>query len=144
MEDRVLKVEVQESPLVTILRCSGRIVYGDGNHTLVKAVMSKDTRYFLIDLNGVTAIDAAGLGALAALERWARSENRTIHLANLSKPVREALEITGLSSVLQIFPISESTQPRRNCAYDAPPIYYPRMGNSSFLSIGPWHIESCP
>ena len=60
----MLKLEVQESPLVTILRCSGRIVYGDGVNTLVKAVMAKDTRHFLIDLNGVNAIDAAGLGAL--------------------------------------------------------------------------------
>jgi anti-sigma B factor antagonist len=108
----VLKLEVQESPLVTIVRCSGRIVYGDGADALAKAVMSKDTRYFLIDLIGVNAIDAAGLGALAALERWARNENRTIHLANLSKRVREAVETTRLSSVLQIFLISESTQPR--------------------------------
>jgi anti-anti-sigma factor len=110
----VLKLEVHELPLVTILRCSGRIVYGDGSDTLVNAVMSKDTRYFLLDLSGVNAIDAAGLGALVALERWARSENRTIHLANLSKHIREVLEISGLSSVLQIFPNSETTQLRRS------------------------------
>ena len=108
----MLKLEVQESPLVTILRCSGRILQGDGADTLVKAVMSEDTRHFLIDLNGVNAIDAAGLGALAGLERWARGENRAVHLVNLSKRVREAMEITGLSSMLQIFPTSESTPPR--------------------------------
>jgi anti-anti-sigma factor len=108
----VLKLKVQESPLVTILCCSGRIVRGDGADTLVKAVMSEDTRYILIDLNGVNAIDAAGLGALAELERWARGENRPIHLVNLSKRVREALATTGLSSVLQIFPPPESTPPR--------------------------------
>jgi anti-anti-sigma factor len=101
---RVLRLDVQESPLVTILRCSGRIVYGNGINALLKAVMSKDTRYFLIDLHGVNAIDAAGLGAFATLERWARRENRTIHLANVSRRVREALETTGLSSVLQYFP----------------------------------------
>lgn len=105
----MLTLEVQESPLVTILRCSGRILHGDGADTLVKAVMSEDTRYFLIDLHGVNAIDAAGLGALAGLEGWARSDNRAVHLVNLSKRVREALEITGLSSMLQIFPASEST-----------------------------------
>jgi anti-anti-sigma factor len=131
----VLKLEVQESPLVTILRCSGRMVYGDGNDTLVKAVMSKDSRHFLIDLNGVNASDAAGLGALAALERWARNENRTIHLANLSKRVREAVETTGLSSVLQIFLISERTESRRsNGTYNAPAIPCPRTGNSPFVS----------
>jgi len=131
----VLKLEVHESPLVTILRCSGRIVYGDGSDRLVKAVMSKDTRFFLIDLNGVSAIDAAGLGALAALEGWARNENRTIHLANLSKRVREILETTGLSSVLQIFLIPEGTQPRRsNGTYNAPAKYYRQPGSNSLVS----------
>ena len=130
----MLKLEVQESPLVTILRCSGRIVYGDGVNTLLKAVMAKDTRHFLIDLNGVNAIDAAGLGALAALERWARNENRTILLANLSKRVREAVETTGLSSVLRIFLISESTQPRpRHGTYNAPARHYRRTGGRSFV-----------
>jgi anti-anti-sigma factor len=130
----VLKLEVQESPLVTILRCSGRIVYGDGSDSLVKAVLSKDTRYFLIDLIGVSAIDAAGLGALATLERWARSEHRTIHLANLSKRVRETLETTGLSSVLQIFMLPEDTKPRRsNGTYNAPATYYRQTGISSFV-----------
>lgn len=130
----MLKLEVQESPLVTILRCSGRIVYGDGSDSLVKAVMSKDTRYFLIDLIGVSAIDAAGLGAFATLERWARSEHRTIHLANLSKRVREALETTRLSSVLQILPIPESMQPRRSKgALSAPAKYYRPTGSSSFV-----------
>lgn len=94
--------------------------------------MSKDTRYFLIDLIGVSAIDAAGLGALATLERWARSEHRTIHLANLSKRVREALETTGLSSVLQILPIPESMQPRRSKGA-APARYYRQTGISSFV-----------
>ena len=134
----MLKLEVQESPLVTILRCSGRIVYGDGSDALVKAVMSKDTRYFLIDLNGVKAIDAAGLGALAALERWARSENRTVHLANLSKRVREILETTGLSSVLQIFLIPKGPQPlRSNGAYNAPTISQPfSLGNTAPAGSG--------
>jgi anti-anti-sigma factor len=132
---RVLKLQVQESPLVTILRCSGRMVYGEGNDILAKAVMSKDTRHFLIDLNGVNAIDAAGLGSLADLQRWARSANRTIFLANLSKRVREVLETTGLSSVLQILLISESTQARWSTAtYNAVPPYCPGTGSGSFVS----------
>jgi anti-anti-sigma factor len=131
-EGRVLKLEVQESPLVTIIRCSGRMVYGEGIDTLAKAVLSRDTRYFLIDFIGVNAIDAAGLGALANLERWARSEKRTLHLANLSKRVRQALETTGMTRVLQIF--LESAPPRRaSGVHSLPAPYYPLgTGGGSF------------
>jgi len=100
----VLKLEIQNSPQFKIVRCSGRIVKEDGVEALVRAVTSEDKRHIMIDLNEVSAIDAAGLGALAGLEQWARDGNRTIHLANPSKRVREALETTGLSSVIQIVP----------------------------------------
>lgn len=84
--------------------CSGRIVQGDGADTLLHAVKSLDTPHILIDLIGVNAIDAGGLGVLAELERWVRDENRRVHLVNPAKGVREVLEVTRLSSVLQLFP----------------------------------------
>ena len=97
-------LEVQNHPHVTVLRCSGRIVHGDGADTLVRAAMSQDSRHLQIDLSGVKAIDAGGLGVLAALEKWAKDGDRTILLTNPSKRVREALETTKLSSVLRVFP----------------------------------------
>lgn len=100
----MLTLEVQNHPHVTVLRCSGRIVRGDGADALLRAVMSQDKRHLQIDLSGVDAIDAAGLGVLAALEKWAKDGNRTIQLANPSKRVREAMEATKLSSVLQVCP----------------------------------------
>ena len=111
----MLKLEIQKSPQVSVLRCSGRIVKGDGADTLLRAVISGDNRYILIDLNEVSAIDAAGLGALAELEQWARSGNRTIHLVNPSRQVREALEATRLSSVIQIVP-AEARRKRHTAA----------------------------
>ncbi len=100
----MLTLEVQKSPHVTVLRCSGRIVHGDGADTLLRAAMSQDSRHLQIDLSGVKAIDAGGLGVLAALGKWAKDGNRTIQLTNPSKRVREALEATNLSSVLQVCP----------------------------------------
>ena len=98
----MLTVEVQHDPHVTVLRCSGRIVRGDGADALLRAVMSQDKRHLQIDLSGVEIIDAGGLGVLVALERWAKDGNRTIQLMNPSKRVREALETTKLILVLQI------------------------------------------
>jgi anti-anti-sigma factor len=103
MEDRVL-FEIHHAPHAVVVRCSGRIVRGDGADDLLRAVMSQDGRHLEIDLSAVSAIDAGGLGVLAGLERWARETNRSIQLINPSKRVREALEATSLSSVLQICP----------------------------------------
>jgi anti-sigma B factor antagonist len=102
VEDRVLRLEVHNSANVAVLRCWGRIVQGDGADDLLRAVMSQDKRNIQIELSGVNAIDAGGLGVLVALERWAREGNRSIRFVNPSKHVREALEATRLTSVLQI------------------------------------------
>lgn len=103
----MLKLIIQNRPDVTVLRCSGRILYGDGADTLLRTVMAQDRRNLQIDLVDVDGIDASGLGALVALERWAIDGNRTLHLTNLSKRVADAIETTRLTSVL---PIDDNAQ----------------------------------
>jgi anti-anti-sigma factor len=98
----VLTIDIQNSREATLLRCSGKIVYGDGADSLRRIVLSQQKDRILIDLSRIRAIDAAGLGALAALQRWANDSKRTIRLLNPTKRVREALQSTGLSSVLEI------------------------------------------
>jgi anti-anti-sigma factor len=100
----VLTLEIQNHPHLAVLRCSGRIVRGDGADDLLRAAMSQDKRQLQIDLSGVESIDAGGLGVLAALGKWAKDGNRTIELINPSMRVRQALEATKLSSVLQVWP----------------------------------------
>ena len=100
----MLTLKIQNHPHLAVLRCSGRIVCGDGADDLLRAAMSQDKSHLQIDLSGVESIDAGGLGVLAALEKWAKDGNRTIELVNPSMRVREALEATKLSSVLQVWP----------------------------------------
>ena len=100
----MLTIDVQDFQNATVLRCSGRIVHGDGADTMLRAVMSQDKRHLQIDLSRVDTIDAGGLGVLAALGKWAKDGDRTIQLMNPSKRVREALEATKLISVLQVYP----------------------------------------
>ena len=88
----MLTLEIQNHTHFAVLRCSGRIVHGDGADELLRAAMSQEKRHLQIDLSGVESIDAGGLGVLAALEQWAKDGNRTIELLNPSMRVREALE----------------------------------------------------
>ena len=110
MECQVLTLEIQNHPDFAVLRCSGRIVHGDGADDLLRAAMAQDKRHLQIDLSGVESIDAGGLGVLAALEQWAKDGNRIIELLNPSIRVREALETTKLSSVLQVWPAIEDRE----------------------------------
>jgi len=103
----MLTMYIQNHPHMTVLRCLGRIVHGDGADALLRAVMSQDKRHLQIDLSGVETIDASGLGVLVTLEKWAQDGNRTLQLANPSKRVREAIETTHLSAVLQVSPAVE-------------------------------------
>src|SRR3974390_1558854 len=95
-------IEVHDSPESTLLRCSGRLVLHDGLDALCRAVKSQSGRTLQIELSGVASIDAAGLGVLAELQRWAREADRTLQLLNPSQRVRELIAKTGLSSVLEI------------------------------------------
>jgi anti-anti-sigma factor len=104
MESEVLTLEIQNHPQLAVLRCSGRLVHGDGANELLRAAMSQDQQRLQIELSGVESIDAGGLGVLAALEQWAKEGNRSLELVNPTARVREALQTTKLSSVLRVWP----------------------------------------
>ena len=53
-----------------------------------------------LDLTGVEFIDSAGLGGLLELRSTLRSRNVTLEIDAGDGPVRQAMEITGLSELL--------------------------------------------
>ncbi len=95
-------LNVERTDNFAVLRCSGRITRGHGADALLWAVTAEDKCHIVVDLGGVTTIDAAGLGVLAQAERLARDSNRTLQVVNASKHVHKVLEITGLSSVVRV------------------------------------------
>ncbi len=100
----MLTIAVQESPEATVLHCSGRIVCGDGTDILRRiAFAQRHKPELLIDLRQVRSIDASGLGALVDLWHWIHETGRRLKLLNPSARVREALRVTGLTSLLDIY-----------------------------------------
>jgi anti-anti-sigma factor len=93
----VLSITTEELGNDVILRCAGRIVRGEETRVLCTAV-SHAGRNIVLDLSKVDALDAAGIGALIALQ----AAGIYLQLMNPSSAIREVLRVTGLNTVLEI------------------------------------------
>jgi len=82
---------------IVILHCAGRLVRGEETSVLCAAIHLRG-RNIAIDLSNVDGIDAAGVGALLALQ----AADVYLKVLNPSTAVREVLRITKLESVLEI------------------------------------------
>ncbi len=103
----MLNVTIEESEKNIILRCAGQIVRGDETALLCAAIGQAD-RNIVVDLSQVDAIDAAGVGALVALQ----AAGIYLRMLNPGKAVREVLRITKLDSVFEIFTSSAASEER--------------------------------
>jgi len=93
----MLAVTVKESDDGVVLQCQGRIVRGDETAVLCAAVRHEG-RNVTLDLTGVDAIDAAGIGCLVSLQ----ASGIYLTLLNPTEQVREVLKVTQLESIFEI------------------------------------------
>jgi anti-anti-sigma factor len=103
----MLKITVQNLRDVMIVHCIGRLSF-EGKDILL-ATVSKQSRLrtVVLDLAGVTAIDAAGIGMLVSLRTWSRRTGTALKLMNLTPRVENLLEILSLRSVFEIYSVPE-------------------------------------
>jgi len=104
-----LKMSVREVDGVTVLMCSGRIVFGEEGGELrdkAKSLLA-ETKKLVLNLGGVSYIDSGGLGILVSLYTSARAAGADIKLANLTQRVGDLLQITKL---LTVFDVHEGEQ----------------------------------
>lgn len=107
----MLTVTVEKLDETVVLRCAGRIVRGDET-TLLCAASRQHGRSVLLDLEKVEAIDAAGIGALVALQ----AAGIYVQLRNPNERVREILGITQVDSILEIASPPQSQIPAQAVA----------------------------
>jgi anti-anti-sigma regulatory factor len=105
----VLKITSQESRNGIVLECEGRIVFGEET-TLLCAASAHYGRDVILDLSKVEAIDAAGFGALIALQ----AAGIYLQLANPNAAVLAALHRLKLDTV---FAVRTATE----CVKESPP-----------------------
>lgn len=94
---------------VGIVHLSGAIFFAEESTSLrvhVKNFLDK-SRQIVLDFGNVTRIDSSGLGTIVALHVSARKVGGNIKLANLGNHIKEALRITRLATVFDIFDTTE-------------------------------------
>jgi len=86
----------------TIIQCAGKLTaeHSEALKSHVKSLIPHAKR-IVLDLNEVTRMDSAGLGAVVGLYTSARKAKCEFLLVNYSKPVRELLGLTNLLSVFE-------------------------------------------
>jgi anti-sigma B factor antagonist len=90
---------------VIVVHVSGAIFYDEESTFLrvrVNDFLGKSCQ-IVLDLGNVTRIDSSGLGTLVALYISAQKVGGEIKLANLGNHIKEALRITRLVTVFDIF-----------------------------------------
>jgi anti-sigma B factor antagonist len=100
-----LKIDTRQADGVTIVSCTGRIVFGEEATALrdsLKRVLSS-SRQIVLNLSGVTYIDSGGLGTLVGVYSSARSAGADIKLTGLGQRIRDVLQITKLVTVFEAY-----------------------------------------
>jgi anti-sigma B factor antagonist len=91
---------------VTVLDLSGRITLGEGSVQLREAIrdlISKGMKSILLNLGDVNYIDSSGLGELVGAYTTAKNQGAALKLLNLTKKVKDVLQLTKLYTVFDIY-----------------------------------------
>ena len=94
---------------IIVVTCIGALVFDEeatSLRVLVKDLL-KECRQIVLDLGDITHIDSIGLGTLVALHISARNLGGGMKLANVRNRVKEALQITRLVTVFEVFDTPE-------------------------------------
>jgi anti-anti-sigma factor len=104
----MLQIVVERPMDSALVRCSGRLVAGEEVLRLREAVRCQADKHCVqLDLAGVEAIDAAGLGLLVSFRTLGYIVGFELQVWNPIPRVRALLKLTRLESVLEIYPPDE-------------------------------------
>ena len=100
-----MKASTRQVNGITIVDLSGRITVDEGSVMLrdtVKELADQGQKQILLNLGGVQFIDSTGIGELVNAFTSTRNHGGELKLLNLTKKVRDLLQITKLHMVFDI------------------------------------------
>lgn len=88
-----VKIRIEDVRGVTVLRLSGRLVFGP-LHDRIETIVA-DAKNILLDLTDASRIDRAGIDHLSKISRVVKSRQGTLKLLNVPAPARKLLSTSG-------------------------------------------------
>ncbi|HXN49291.1 MAG TPA: STAS domain-containing protein [Bryobacteraceae bacterium] len=91
---------------VTVIDVAGRITLGEGSSNLregIREMVAKGNKKILLNLGDVTYIDSSGIGELVSGFTSVANGGGQLKLINLTKRVKDLLQITKLYTVFEVF-----------------------------------------
>ena len=110
----MLEINIEHLADIAFVRCYGRIVAGAEAESLKDAVAREaDKRLVIVDLGGVDAIDARGLGLLVFLQTLSYALGFDLQITRPAPRVAQVFDLTRLDSVLEITRPEGAEEPSR-------------------------------
>jgi anti-sigma B factor antagonist len=104
--DMSLKMSTREVNGIIIIDLSGQITLGEAGAAIrdeVRDQLGNKFSKILLNLGDVTYIDSAGLGELTAAFTSVKNRGGALKLLNLTKRVRDLMQITKLYTVFDVY-----------------------------------------
>jgi anti-sigma B factor antagonist len=101
-----MQIAEREIGAVTILDLSGKITLGEGDALLkdkLNSLLHQGKKNVLLNLEQVSYVDSAGLGAIVRAYTTVAREGGSLKLSNVTKKLQDLLSITKLLTVFETF-----------------------------------------
>jgi len=100
-----LNIDVSITKDIAILRCRGRIVFGEEADELRRVILGllKETQRIVLNLAWIEYIDSSGLGVLVASFISARHRGAEIKLAALGSKARKLLKTSRVDQLFELY-----------------------------------------
>lgn len=101
-----VKLTTRQVGDVTVVDAVGRITLGEGASTFrdtIRDLASSGHKKLLLNLAEISYIDSSGIGELVSGFTTVANQGGAVKLLNLTKRVRDLLQITKLYTVFEVF-----------------------------------------
>ncbi|HEX4920078.1 MAG TPA: STAS domain-containing protein [Candidatus Bathyarchaeia archaeon] len=104
-----LNLDVSRIEDIAVVRCRGRIVFGEEADELRRVVLSllNETKRIVLNLAWIGHMDSSGLATLVASFISARNRGAEIKFAALSPQARKVLTITHVDRLFEVYDSTE-------------------------------------
>src|SRR5215831_12333566 len=105
-----LQLDVSRSDDIAVVRCRGRIVFGEESDDFRALLLEllHETKQIVLNLAWVAHIDSSGLGTLVSSFISARHRGAEIKFAALSPVARQVLTSTHVDRLFEIYDSNEA------------------------------------